>query len=306
MSTTKRTKSPLENYLVENPNAGQSEELSLLDKHYGASQNQLNRNRDAAVERADISYEKAKKYLPIQNKMNGLSGLGVSETASIDLYNRHANNRSAIDSSHNTASADLFQNYLSDRQGILDKEYERGEAKRLEQKEDKMQNYLRALEMMTSGDFADVEGLGRYLNEMYWSGQIDDSQMEHLKQRFENVRTSPDYADKLGNTHHDWEAMRAASPEAIKKETKPYATMLKDNVDRFTIVDRGNSRAARLFNNSGSSSAYGNLNETATVKTPDGEELSLGELRDKLINEGYPEESAIKIVLALQKKLRLE
>ncbi len=269
------------------------------------------------MERADISYEKAKKYLPIQNKMNGLSGLGVSETASIDLYNRHANNRSAIDSSHSTASADLFQNYLSDRNEQLDREYqrawnedqrnyERSEAARLENQQNQQREYEYLETVINTGSFSDLESLGKQINEAYWSGKISESDYKRLQYLFETARTSPEFSNKLGNTHHDWEAMRAASPEAIKKETKPYATMLKDNVDRFTIVDRGNSRAARLFNNSGSSSAYGNLNETATVKTPDGEELSLGELRDKLINEGYPEESAIKIVLALQKKLRLE
>lgn len=228
--------------------------------------------------------------MPIINKQNGLSGLGVSESATLDMYNKHLNRQSGIDSTYDSASRDLFQNYLTDRQGILDKEYERSEAKRLEEKEDKMQNYLRALEMMTAGEFADVEGLGRYLNELHWSGQIDDSQMKNLTQRFENIRTSPNYADKLGNTHHDWEAMHQQNHKITAEETYPYRKML-DNMLGWLVLNKGGSYV-------------GAFNNDAVVKAPNGQNLTIDQLYEILTTqEGLTDEQAEERIINLQKHL---
>lgn len=217
--------------------------------------------------------------MPIINKQNGLSGLGVSESATLDMYNKHLNRQSGIDSSYDSASRDLFQNYLTDRQGILDKE-----------KEDKMQNYLSALELMTSGEFSDVEGLGRYLNELHWSGMIDDNQMKTLTQRFENIRTSPTYADKLGNTHHDWEAMRKQNPEVTDESVYPYKTMLKD-MSKWRAVDKGGNWV-------------GAFNNDAVVKAPNGENLSIDQLYEILTTqEGMSDEQAEEWIVNLQEYL---
>lgn len=253
--------------------------MKLLDQYYKGSQQQLDANREAATQKADIAYQKAQNYMPIINKQNGLSGLGVSESATLDMYNKHLNRQSGIDSTYDSASRDLFQNYLTDRQGILDKE-----------KEDKMQNYLSALELMTSGEFSDVEGLGRYLNELHWSGMIDDNQMKTLTQRFENIRTSPTYADKLGNTHHDWEAMRKQNPEVTDESAYPYKTMLTD-MSKWRAVDKGGSWV-------------GAFNNDAVVKAPNGENLSIDQLYEILTTqEGMSDDEAEEFIVQLQKHL---
>lgn len=200
----------MERYLAENEKKYQSENLNLLDQYYGTAQEQINANREAAIQNADIAYERAKKYLPVQTKANGLSGLGVSETATLDMYNQHLNRKAGIDSTYNASSADLFKNYTTERQSILDKEYEREEAKRLEQKADdekakaaedarKTETYKRFVDMIDLRTFGDVDVLANEINQSYWNGDLTEEDYKSLIQMQNYVRESADYRDKKNN-----------------------------------------------------------------------------------------------------------
>ena len=316
-----KTTNPLERYLTENPNEQQSEEMNLLQRYYGSAQDSLNqnlktnqetlaKNRNASIQKADIAYAKAQRYLPLQNKMNGLSGLGVSETASLDMYNRYANNRAGIDSAYNdantqlmtdynTQSGDLFRNYMTDRSAQLDREYqrtwneeqrayERAEAERLEKKQDQQREADHLKYLIESRQFSDMESLGKMINEAYWTGKISEADYKNLQGQFEYARTSEAYADVLGNTHHDWEALRANAEEGRKPLTE---SLKSEGFEGWSAADLGGNYV-------------GAFNNDAVVVAPDGQKMTIDELYEKLTTEeGMTEDEAEDIIVKLQKKL---
>lgn len=310
-TTEKKPKNPLERYLQTNPQPKQSENLDLLDKYYIGSQQQLDANREAATQKADIAYQKAQNYMPIINKQNGLSGLGVSETATLDMYNKHLNRQSGIDSSYDSASRDLFKNYLTDRTAQLDREYQRAwneeerayqraEAERLEKKEDQAANYQRLIDTLTAGEFSTFDELNNSINRAYWDGLIDKNQYNNLVTRAEWARTSESNKDIPGNTY--WREAQGVNDPYLTPEQKeeraaaekakryPYSTMLKD-MSQWYVADKGGSYV-------------GAFNNDAVVVSPDGQRMTIDELYEKLTTEeGKTADEAEKLIVQLQKKL---
>lgn len=246
----------------------------------------------------------------MQNKMNGLSGLGVSETASLDMYNRYANNRAGIDSAYNdantklmtdynTESGDLFRNYMTDRSAQLDREYqrtwneeqrayERAEAERLEKKQDQQTEYLYLENIINTGRFSDFESLGKQINEAYWNGKIGDQEYARLQYLFEDARTSTDFNNKLGNTHHDWEALRANTEKGRKPLTED---IKREGFEGWSAADLGGNYV-------------GAFNNDAVVVAPDGQKMTIDELYKKLTTEeGMSEDEAEDLIVKLQEKL---
>lgn len=274
-----------------------------MDKYYTTSQQQLDANREAATQKADIAYQKAQNYMPLVNKQNGLSGLGVSDSASIDMYNKYLNRQSGIDSSYDTQSADLFQKYLTDRQDILNTE-------RAEEKERQYENYMRLYNALTAGDFSDFNTMSSDINRAYWNGMIDEDAYWNLVRQAEAARTSPDatyrgiknniywYEDQGMENPYATAEEKATRNAAIEKEAKelkktayPYRTMLEDQADQWFVK------------NTGGTNWFGGINGDASVQLPNGEVLTMDELYDKLLTEGLTEDEVEDTLIKLQKKL---
>lgn len=109
----------------------------LLEDNYGSHKDELqgqyndsiaalDANKNTAMQQADVLHQRVEKYLPTQLKAQGLGGLGIGQQMQLDAYNDYASNigkinseynanRTDLDSSHNSALAELDRNYLTDK-----------------------------------------------------------------------------------------------------------------------------------------------------------------------------------------------
>lgn len=77
------------------------------------------------MERANILYEKTKKYMPTVMKQAGLSGLGVAQSAVLQAQNDHLNRMNALkrerDKAAEAASSDIWAQYEAAARALNDK-----------------------------------------------------------------------------------------------------------------------------------------------------------------------------------------
>lgn len=134
----------------------------------GYSANQLS----PEMERANILYEKTKKYMPTMMKQAGLSGLGVAQSAVLQAQNDHMNRMNALRyergqkaSAAASASFDDWQNYIKG----LDAE---NQALDLRKAQADIQSVYEGDGDAASKDFAFGEVLGRYADNPEIQGQL--------------------------------------------------------------------------------------------------------------------------------------
>lgn len=82
--------------------------------------NTINKNRTKALQENAISRELTMKYLPEYLKMQGLGGLGVSQSNIIETNNNFRNARNLINSNIENQKAELLRNYQNDM-NVMDK-----------------------------------------------------------------------------------------------------------------------------------------------------------------------------------------
>ena len=104
---------PIDNYATD----------SAMDQSYRAQQAQLDTAKKNAQQSAAVSYDLLKKYLPLQNQMNGLSGLGVSDSALIEANNNYVAQQGQIAQTHAADSAALLENYRAEQTASQDTAY---------------------------------------------------------------------------------------------------------------------------------------------------------------------------------------
>lgn len=92
--------------------------LSALEAQYGRDSEALEKSRWRSQENARVSYEKLQKYLPTLMKQQGLSGLGVSQTAALRMNQSHANRMGQIESDYSDALRELSAQYAEGRSEI--------------------------------------------------------------------------------------------------------------------------------------------------------------------------------------------
>ena len=179
-NTVKTATNEIDNYKTEPTTVPTSEgpKHDPLSQYYGTDaisgsyrgqQSALEASKNASLQNAYISNEILKKYLPQQNKVNGLYGLGVSESAAIDAQNKYISNVGAIEQQHAENTAALLENYRQARQQEQD---------RIEQQQN--QSYQEAMAMLESGAYTDAENIDNYLNTV--KGTVSDAQYANLVQ----------------------------------------------------------------------------------------------------------------------------
>lgn len=89
--------------------------VAVLESKYNTASAQLERNRSSAQQRVAVSLAKLQKYLPQQLKAQGLSGLGVSQTAALRMMNNYNAQMGEIDRDYNAGASDLLANYSDGR-----------------------------------------------------------------------------------------------------------------------------------------------------------------------------------------------
>ena len=92
---------------IESINKKYNESTNSILQRYSSAQNTLDENKRLAQQNASITYDKLKKYLPSQMKAQGLSGLGVSESAMLQADSHYMNSMGDIASNYSKDMTDL-------------------------------------------------------------------------------------------------------------------------------------------------------------------------------------------------------
>lgn len=111
---------------VENTKASYGELSTSLEKAYGTQIDALDRNRANAVANlgksrsnalrtASVSRDRLEKYLPVMLKQQGLSGLGVSESATLGINSDYLKRVGSIEDSYQQNVSEVENNYADAR-----------------------------------------------------------------------------------------------------------------------------------------------------------------------------------------------
>ncbi len=142
------------------------------EKQYNADLATLETSRSLQRQEAAINNELMKKYMPQLNQMNGLTGLGVSESANLESLSRYQNTLSGIEQSYSQRKSELDRYLRTDLADL-------NAAERAEQREDQRDAYGVALEHIASGAITDSDSLERYLTAV--TPTVTDGQLNQLK-----------------------------------------------------------------------------------------------------------------------------
>ena len=84
---------------------------NVAKNQYEFSNNEIEQQRSKALQQNDIARQKTLKYLPEYQRMQGMGGLGTSESALIATKNSFNNNRNIINADADSKLADLLDRY---------------------------------------------------------------------------------------------------------------------------------------------------------------------------------------------------
>lgn len=124
--------------------ANRQQRYDSLYENYVADTKALEEERSLARQEANINHELLMKYLPTLNKMNGLHGLGVAQSANIEALANYQNNLNTIDRNYNASKSALDKDWRDRRAGLYDEQY-------AEDQEDLLALYNEAYDLIVAG-----------------------------------------------------------------------------------------------------------------------------------------------------------
>ena len=133
----------------------------IFDKNHASEFEDLDRNRGASQQMASINYEKLKKYLPVQLKAQGLSGLGMSESAMLEAGAKYANDMTDIENDYWTQK-NIRKNEIYDK------------------------NYENAPTIIDTSRFSDKDEMSNYIKDTF-KGEVRDTDYQNLLTYGESV-----------------------------------------------------------------------------------------------------------------------
>lgn len=191
----------------------------LLEDNYGSHKDELqgqyndsiaalDANKNTAMQQADVLHQRVEKYLPTQLKAQGLGGLGIGQQMQLDAYNDYASNigkinseynanRTDLDSSHNSALAELERGYLTSKAendlAAWDKVDQAIKDYQDKLSEEQNDLYNAALVYIEDRPWNNIDELENYINT--FEGKVKDWQWNDLQQYLEDVKSSDDVQD---------------------------------------------------------------------------------------------------------------
>ena len=166
---------------------------NALKSSYKQSQDLLDQSARAAAEEASVALDIAQKYLPIINEMNGMRGLGVSESGALEAYNNYMQQLGEIEQTHASDSANLLENYRAALKEEQDK-------KQQELKDQQDSTYNELLTIINSGTFNTAEDLSTLVDQA--KGKVNDQQwatLDYLRNHYKtNYEQKALEADQIG------------------------------------------------------------------------------------------------------------
>lgn len=138
---------------------------SLTDQ-YDYSNKVIEQERDKALQENSIAKQKAMKYLPEYLKLQGIGGLGLSESSVVSLNNDFVNNRNTINSNANAQKADLLKNYQLDmnslNQNALEDTGDITEKYRTDNENAELERYNTYIDMLKNKEFATSDDVDQW------------------------------------------------------------------------------------------------------------------------------------------------
>ena len=149
----------------------------------------LGQNRKESQQIADVTRQRLEKYLPSLLNSQGLGGLGVSETAGLQIYNDYMNTMGQIDRDYNT-------NKMAVVTGQQEKTY------------DSIQN------MIEQGYFPITSDLERYLNQN--KRNLNETQWNELQRYLQVRKTDPTLVEQEEAYKQELKELKAKEEGAIE------------------------------------------------------------------------------------------
>lgn len=165
--------------------------VSNLSAGYTDAQKQLEEAKKNRQETASVNLDLLQKYLPLQNRANGLTGLGVSETATLDAYNQYAARMGNIEQSYVADSTALQQEYDAQKNAL-----EKERQTKQETLYDNYQNaltseqdliYSEAMARLKEKDFSSTEEMEKYIASV--AEDVSETQYKQLSEKAETYKT---------------------------------------------------------------------------------------------------------------------
>ena len=191
------------------------DQKNMLMELYGGTQDKLDAEKRNSQQMASITYDKLKKYLPMQVKAQGLGGLGVSESTMLQAHNNYVNQMGQIGSDYSSKTADLE----AKRTSALG-ELENYRTSKLDeiQTNEWQAAYDNALTSIDNSGIFDPE-LMKLFTEQF-RGKVSDSQFNALLARGEAVATA--------NKQARDDAAAADEKAKTEESTKTYNALCVD------------------------------------------------------------------------------
>lgn len=207
---------------------------NTLKTSYQNSQKLLDQGAQKAAEEASVALDIAQRYLPVLNRMNGMSGLGVSESGVIEAYNNYMNQIGGIKQTHASDSAKLFSDYQSALREEEEKKQQALDAKQSE-------TYQELMTIINSGAFNSADELSALVDQA--KGRVNEDQWSTLDYLRNYYKNSPEQKA----LEEERAAAQAAAEEAQKQEQALKdsfrtndAITLKSNAGRTSMVNGDN------------------------------------------------------------------
>lgn len=212
MSTQKTGTNDIYRYL-NNGKLPKEPEESDLDKYYRNAQARLDQGKKVATEKANAAFDTAQKYLPIQNKMNGLSGLGASESASIDVYNKYLSQLGQIEQNHASDSTDLLEYYRTEKKAVRNEALAREKQEAAEKQAKVDAIYAQYMDLIGKGVYNSFDELDGYVAAAKAAG-VDDSQLGVMERVVTSLKNNPTEIDNMQAIADSMAAMKGRSGSA--------------------------------------------------------------------------------------------
>lgn len=185
--------------------------LQDIEEAYKASVDSLNDNRNSSRQAASIMLDKAMKYLPEQLKAQGLGGLGVSASATLDANNNYMNQLGAIMELYNQNKGTLDLGHSNDLRelanGKLDSDTQRYNQyiSSLMSLEDAYNANMLSTNTQSANNVTDL--LNRYRELEREEQDRDYAAQDQIANNalfvLESMQGNPNYTDENGNLTQD-------------------------------------------------------------------------------------------------------
>ena len=220
-----------------------------LTNNYDLDTQNVENNQKQQLQENAISKEMTMRYLPEYLKLQGLGGLGVSESSIIEANNNFRNARNSINSDMEARKAELLRNYqenLSNLDTGATKETATiGEKYENARKEEATNLYNSLVNKIDYGEFNTISELEESYNQV--KDKLDDYQksvledkIKYFKNNLEQLKLDEEYKTNIGIDQN-----QSTKDEKIIAGEE----LIEYNHDQYKLVKRLGASSNEISNN---------------------------------------------------------